>query len=575
MKTLQLIQGTPAWHAHRAEHFNASDAPAMLGCSSYTTRSQLLRRVATGITEEIDGATQARFDRGHRAEALARPMAEKIVGEDLYPCVGVADAGPYSASFDGLTLMEDVVFEHKLLNETLRAAMCEGCTGADLPKEYRVQNEHQLLVSGAGRVLFMASRWEGDTLVEERHCWYVHDKDLRAEIISGWEQFAADVAAYQPEPVAVPAAVGRAPGALPTLSVVARGTVEFSNHVEFREKSLAAIKGVNRDLQSDDDFASAELTIKAFKAGEELLEATRAQVLGQMADVNAVMKTIDEVSEELRRVRLDLDKLVKAEKENRKAEILQVGARSVRSHYDTINATLGEHRILTPQSLMLDLASAIKGKKSLASMRDAVDTAAAAAKIAASQHAERIRGCIHVLEMEIGSYATLFPDRVQLCAAKQPEDLRNLIAARIAEHEQGERERLERERARIRQEEADRLETERRSTEAANGEDAREPAKVVAPATSAPTTSTRSALAPSGTAPAPADVSTRIKLGDINGCIAPLSISVAGLASLGFKPVGTQGAAQLYSAADFPAICHGLIEVIDGAPARLTEKEAA
>ena len=43
MKTLDLVQGSPEWHAHRAAHHNASDAPAMLGVSQYNSRTQLLR----------------------------------------------------------------------------------------------------------------------------------------------------------------------------------------------------------------------------------------------------------------------------------------------------------------------------------------------------------------------------------------------------------------------------------------------------------------------------------------------------------------------------------------------------
>ena len=67
-----LIQGSPQWHAHRARHWNASDCPAMLGCSPYETRQQLLHRMHTGITPEVDAGTQRRFDDGHRFEALAR-----------------------------------------------------------------------------------------------------------------------------------------------------------------------------------------------------------------------------------------------------------------------------------------------------------------------------------------------------------------------------------------------------------------------------------------------------------------------------------------------------------------------
>ena len=63
--------------------------------------------------------------------------------------------------------------------------------------------------------------------------------------------------------------------------------------------------------------------------------------------------------------------------------------------------------------------------------------------------------------------------------------------------------------------------------------------------------------------------SARLKLGDINLAIAPLSITADGLADLGFDPVGNRGAAKLYAASDFPAICAALARVITKAPGRV------
>ena len=83
MKVHDLAQGSQAWLAYRATHFNASDAPAMMGCSPYKTRAQLMRELHTGVPAEVDVGTQMRFNNGHRAEALARPLAEEFVGEEL------------------------------------------------------------------------------------------------------------------------------------------------------------------------------------------------------------------------------------------------------------------------------------------------------------------------------------------------------------------------------------------------------------------------------------------------------------------------------------------------------------
>lgn len=576
MKTLNLVQGTPEWAAHRANHFNASDAPAMLGCSAYKKRSDLVRETATCIGAEIDSATQARFDIGHRAEALARPLAEAIIGQDLYPCVGVADDSPHSASFDGLTLMEDEAFEHKALNDTLRAAMVEGCTGADLPKAYRVQMEQQLLVCGGDRVLFMASKWNNDdSLVEERHCWYYPDPDLRAEILAGWEQFAADVAAYAPEPVAPAASVGRAPDSLPALSIQVTGMVTASNLAEFKSNALAVLGSINRDLKTDDDFANAEQTVKWCKGVEERLEATKQQVLGQTADIDAVFRTMDEVSAETRRIRLELGKLVDREKETRRLEIVTRGRDAYTAHVEELKAeTKGVWLPLPPP----DFAGAIKGKRTLSSMQDAVDTVLANAKIAANESAKHIRAALACLTEETAEHKHLFPDYLTFIG-KPVEDIRALVRGRIAEHQQREAEKLEQERERIRQEEQNKLAAEQRRKD----EEARRAQEASTPA---PAATVASAPAPVAAAAAPAaalalaavpavEPGRRLRLGDINAAIAPLSINADGLASLGFRPVGTAGAAKLYAGEDLPRICTKLVEVIQQAPARVALKAAA
>lgn len=582
MKILSLVQGTPEWHRHRATSWNASDAPAMLGVSSYKTRKQLLSERASGVMPEIDAATQQRFDEGHRFEALARPLAETIVGDDLYPVIGVPDeSSKLSASYDGLTLDEGTAWEHKRLNQTLRAVLsADGCTGADLPEEYQVQMEQQAMISGAGRVLFMASDWNGDELVEELHCWYVPNPELRARIVAGWEQFERDLADHHPEPAPPPAAVGRAPETLPALRVEAQGMVTFSNLTEFRSNAMAVLGAINRDLQTDEDFADAETTVKWCKGVEERLEAAKSNVLAQMQSVDEVCRTIDTVSAETRKVRLELDHLVKTEKEHRRGELVANGVAAVRAHYDSVNATLGGHALGIPATLTGDIGAAIKGKKSLTSMRDAIDAAVAAAKIDASQRADRIRANVAVLD-SFKDHAHLFADRVMLCATKAPEDLRNLATARIAEHQRREAERLEAERARIRKEEearAERLqqqaaaEAERVRQENARQQDTQrrgnDPSTVAlvrdgesngvpTPGSSAGLENREEVIAKPRASLPP------VNLGEINASIAPLSITAAGLATLGFTPVGTKGAAKLYAESDLRAMYSAMSAAIN------------
>lgn len=568
MKIINLIQGTPEWHAHRAQHHNASDAPAMMGCSPYKTRAQLVREVATGVAQEVDAATQRRFDDGHRFEELARPLAEEIIGEELFPVTGTN--GKLSASFDGLTMDGETAFEHKSLNDQLRAAMVDGCTGAYLPRLYQVQMEQQLAVSDASRVLFMASKWAGDELVEERHCWYVSNAELRAKIVAGWEQFEVDVAAYIPEAAPAPTATGRAPESLPALTIQVTGMVTASNLADFKASALSVLDGINRDLQTDDDFANAEQTVKWCQGVEDRIKATKEQVLGQTADIDAVFRTLDEVSGETRRIRLELDRLVKAEKENRKAEIVQKGRAAYAAHEDALKAETNNVWINLP---VPDFAGAIKGKRTLSSMQDAVDTVLANAKIAANESARHIRAALACMTEETEGHKHLFPDFRDFIA-KPIDDIRALVRGRIAEHQQREAQRQEAERERIRAEEQAKLQREQQE-EAARIEREHESAAATSSAEPAPAPAV-TPVATQVSAPVAVAASTaRIKLGQVNAAIAPLSITADGLASLGFQPVGTERAAKLYALADMPAICTALSRIVASAPVHLAQQEAA
>lgn len=424
MKIHDLIQGSPEWHAHRATHFNASDAPAMMGCSPYMNRTQLLQRMKTGIGQEVDAATQRRFDDGHRFEALARPLAEEIIGEDLYPVTG--SEGELSASFDGLTMAEDIAFEHKTLNDDLRAAMTT-MDGAALPLQYRVQMEQQCLVSGCSKILFMATKWEGDTLAERREAWYLPDLELRAKIVAGWKQFAADLAKYTPAEV-VAEVVGRTPETLPAIRIELTGAVTASNLGAFKVHALEVIEAINTDLQTDQDFADAEKAVKWCGDVEERLAAAKQHALSQTDSIDAVFRMMDEIAAEVRSKRLNLTNKVKAEKENRRGEIVAGGITGLRDHVSSLNARLGKSYM---PAIPADFAGAIKGKKSLDSMKDAVSTVLANAKIEANRVADLIDANLKAIAA--AGHDTLFPDVAQL-VLKAADDLAAVISSRIAAH---------------------------------------------------------------------------------------------------------------------------------------------
>lgn len=557
MRTLNLAQGSPEWLAHRRTTHNASDAPSMMGASPYVTRAELVRQYATGVQREIDERTQAIFDRGHEVEPALRRFAEDLIEDELYPVTGVDDHGYLGASFDGVTFDESIIFEAKQPN----AQKMEAVRAGTIPPQDYWQIVQQFTVCGdAERCIYVVGDGSGEnTAYLDIPRTQIEDDIPR--LLAGWQQFDADVAAYQPEPVRA------APVAAPVegfgaLSLRVEGRIIASNLDAFKTGAEQFIARLPKpeDLQTDQDFADAKGAVKACEEAEARIKAAKDAAQAEMTDVDAAFRLADSVAQTIRAARLALDKVVKVEEQARKDAIVRAGADAVHAHYDQINATLGEHRIPPPQSLVLDLGGAIKGKKSLASMKDAVDTAVAGFKIAASEQAERVRANVHVLEMEQGSHGVLFPDRVLLCATKTPEDLRNLITARIAQ-------------AKADQEKRDEEKRHREAEEAARQESLGNVSAVAAPAPTA------AVSASSGTAPSAATggvtpmnepagnpgkfaAGARIKLGDLNARIAPITVTADGLASLGFRPVAKEKGAVLYALADFGLICAALQDVL-------------
>lgn len=562
MDQLSLVQGSPQWHAHRRNHWNASDAPAMMGCSPYESRTQLLHRLATGIEPEIDAATQRRFNDGHRFEALARPLAEAIIGEDLFPVVGTE--GRYSASFDGLTMDEATAFEHKTLGESLRYTPWDEGNGDHLPAMYRVQMEHQLIVSGAQRVLFMATRWEGNECVERQHCWYVSDPALRAQIIAGWQQFEADLLAYQmPAVPSVEKITAEPVEMLPAPVITVSGALALQNNFPSFEERLRAFLAdkLIRTPKTDQDFADLEQQIKVMKEARKQLASAEAQMLAQVQPIDQAKRTKDMLDKLLQQSVSAAEKAMTEEKDRRKGEIVAVGIHALREHIAALNARLGQP--LMPLTVsVVNFGAEIKGLRSLASMENAIANLTAKSKIAASEVADRIQRNLQALPDIVGDRVGLTPDLEQI-VTKSADDFVAVVSQRVQAQRDQEQRRAaalaEQERERIRKEEADRIEREQRAAQAAAAPPT--PAPVAAPA---PVPAPAPGKVVSITRPA-ADDGKRLKLGDINARLAPIALTADGLAGLGFTHIAVDKAAKLYRESDFPLICNALVAHVNAA----------
>ncbi|MHC8408331.1 YqaJ viral recombinase family protein [Pseudomonas sp. TMB3-21] len=466
MKIHNVAQGSAEWHALRAQHFTASEAPAMMGASKYQTRTDLLTLKKTGIAPDVTPSQQFIFDKGHATEALARPLVEVMIGEELYPVVGTS--GNLLASMDGATMLGETLFEHKLWNESLVAQV----KSEDLDPHYYWQLEQQLLVSGAERVIFVCSDGTAENFVSME---YRPVAGRAKQLVEGWKQFEADlgghVVADAPSIV-----VGKAPDELPALRIELTGMVTASNLKVFEQSALAVIDSVKTTLTTDQDFADAKKAVKWCADVEEAVAAAKKQALSQTQSIEELFSSLDRVSAHARETRLKVDKLVKAQELVVKTSIKQKAEQALIDHIAAINKTLG--KVVLP-NVHADFAGAMKNKRTIASLQDSVDTEMARAKIDASQTADSIRLNLTSLAELAADHTFLFNDLQQL-VTKANDDLVTLIKFRISEHDKAEEAKAEALREKIRKEELQKIEDAKAKEVVV--EPIAEPAPVVTPA---------------------------------------------------------------------------------------------
>lgn len=533
-----LIQGTDEWAQFRLTKFGASEAAAMLGISTKAKRTELLHMKHTGTPREFSDWVQKNIlDHGHEVEALARPIIEEMIAEDLYP-VTCSD-GNLSASLDGLTMSEEIAFEHKQWN----AALAESVRAKVLPEEYQPQCQQIMMVAGAKKVIFTVS----DGTRENMEYMEVYPDEAWFERIrAGWAQFAKDLEAYVPQVIEAKP-VGRTPETMPALRIEVTGMVTASNLQAYRDHAMEVFGSINRELTTDQHFADAEKTVKWCEEVESRLKAAKEHALSQTESIDALFKTIDDITAEARRVRLDLDKLVTKRKVEVKDAIVLKAKQAYDQHEKELIVETGGPWIVLRQP---DFAGAIKGKRTVASIQDAVDTVLANAKIEADASAKRIRASLTCIKDDGAGYEFLFADRLALIA-KPIDDLKVLISARITEHKAAEEKKQEAERERIRAEE-------QAKAEAKVAEAVKVAQPIAAPAP-APAPVVRH-VARTTTSAAPT-----LRLGQINERLAPIALTAEGLATLGFKHAATDKAAKLYHESDFEPICAALMRHIEAA----------
>ena len=358
----------------------------------------------TGWNKEYSDYVQKHvFDKGHEVEALARPIVEKLIGDELYPVVGVLEDTNLSASFDGLNMFQNIIFEHKQWNEELASSVRNGI----IPDSHMPQIQQQLLVSGAEKCVFVVSDGTEENMetLEVKPC-----KEWFKKITNGWKQFSVDLSNYEYKEIKEKP-IGKAIAPLPLLSLQISGSVDSTNLPLVRGAVIDLLANVKTELITEQDFGDAQQIVKFCKKAEDELKRVKEDALNQTESISNVLNTIDDMSKQLRDTRLTLDKLVKTET----ARIKNEKNNATINNWNTFVANHEERFKGLPQGLKglistPDFALAIKGVRSNKGLAEKLDTALANAKIKAFEVISSATNNLDFFDSTAENYKFLFSD---------------------------------------------------------------------------------------------------------------------------------------------------------------------
>ena len=435
MKIINLQQGTSEWHHYRRSHFNASDAPAMMGCSLYETRDELIHRLATGEEKPVSEETQRIFDEGHRREGLMRPIVEETINEDLSPVTGEEEPlpphrRPMSASFDGLSILHDVVWECKSLNNTIRGAK----TVKDLHLCYKVQMEQQMLLCGAKKAFFTGAKFDGDKLTEFSSFWYQSDPDLAKKIVAGWEQLEKEIQEYQVRNH-VEAPKADEVRSLPIAVVSVAGSLVSCNLDQVTPVFDKFLASAVRVMVTDDDFALAESQAKKAREAAKQCRGQARSIVDQMASIGEVTRVLEEYAAKFDSLGLFQEKGVKSQKELLKNNARKEYEKKWYDYRQMINDSLG---IIVQMDMRdePDFAEVMKGQRMMSSVHNKLNSELARSKIALDEIALKMTA--KLTWFRSSDRPNIFHDLSALVARLEFDDFQSLVNSRIEAHKKDE-----------------------------------------------------------------------------------------------------------------------------------------
>jgi len=445
MEEHNLIQGSPEWHAFRQKHFGSSEVAAMLGLSPYSTRHDLLREKKYGVKKDTS-SMQKVFDKGHQTEALARPIMESILHQDLFATVCSDDDGVISCSCDGLTADPDelIAWEHKQWNAELVAQVKLGI----VPDTHMPQCQQILMVTNAQKLYFTVSDGTKDNFV---FCTVYPHVEWFKRIRDGWKQFAVDLENFEDVAV-VDKPQADAILALPAVVIQVLGKLALCNLDTVTPRFDAFLAGAKTDLQTDDDFANGEATAKFARSTAKTLKLKVKEVIDQTATVSEAIRTLEFYADKFDGLGLKLEKAVKEQKDIIRRDLINTSTAAFNAHIVELEADIKPIRLVLNSADQPDFVACIKNLRTITSLHNAVATALANGKIAANNIASDIAYKLDFCKRRAAGYHFLFQD-LQTVIYKPLDDFTNLVESRITRYEFEKAAEAEKERARIQAEE--------------------------------------------------------------------------------------------------------------------------
>lgn len=215
-------------------------------------------------------------------------------------------------------------------------------------------------------------------------------------------------------------------------------------------------------LSTDSDFANGESNAKFSRATAKALKAKAKEVVDQITSISDAVRTLESYAVKFDALGLKLEKAVKEEKELIKSNLINAARDKLREHCAKLDDRIGRPYLPIVQG---NWNEAVKNKRTIESLHNAIDTELARAKIEASEVADRIETNLKM--RGLSDFPFLFNDMATLCL-KATDDFAAVATARIQAHQAQEAARLQAETARIAEQE--RIKAEAAATAMANAE---------------------------------------------------------------------------------------------------------